>query len=866
MLGKVELLERHAELAELEEAFERATVGPGCLVLVSGEAGAGKTSLVRQFGSQVASRGRVLWGLCDDLLTPRPLGPVGDIADQVGGHLRQAVVDGSTLAASSALLYELDGPPHPAVAVLEDMHWADEATFEVIQYVGRRIDRVRAMLVMTCRDDEAVADHPLRRVLASVSREHVLRVQLNSLSPRAVARLAGRSDVDDLYALTKGNPFFVTEVLSGEGASVPASVQDAVMARVSRLGAHGRETVELVSVVPGRVELGVIDVCDAATGVDDALRAGLLEIDDHHAAFRHELARQAVESGLGQGRRRDLNGRVLSALMRRRTEPSRLTHHAVQADDAKAVSQFAPEAARTAAAADSHHEAVEHFEQALARADLYSDSQLADLLDECGRECYFAGLQHRAEDVLTRAVELHAAADNVQRLGVSLCLLSDTQWFLGHGEAAAETVDRAIQTLVDDGEPSAALAHAYAQRAKLAMVDRRVHEAITWGEKAVDLARSLGDTEVLLQALNTVGSARWMVPPFDNGQLIESLELARSEQLSQPVGRAYFNLADGYLYNMRYDEAERYISEGLAYCEAHDLLTSSNHLLAARGWLYLECGRWSEVEPALERPIAGEDVSKITALRVLGLLQARRGDLEAGETLAQAHELSEKTTDVQSRLPTASARAEFAWLTGELDSVKEIAHAALERATQPAGRWIDELLLWLHRSGGDLEGQPAPAGPQALQIAGRWREAADAWGHLGRPYEAADAMADAPNPETLLEALERLDRLGAAASAAIVRRRLTGMGVASVPRGPRQAARSSPAGLTQQQTNVLRLLNEGLTYEQIARRMHLSVKTVDHHLAAVRTKLGVHTRDEAIAEGRRLGIMESRPGMLNDSS
>ncbi|CAN5545739.1 hypothetical protein BH20ACT23_BH20ACT23_22210 [soil metagenome] len=408
-----------------------------------------------------------------------------------------------------------------------------------------------------------------------------------------------------------------------------------------------------------------------------------------------------------------------------------------------------------------------------------------------------------------------------------------------------------------------ALAKSYSKQPKLSIEDRLTDDAILWGEGSVELARRLDDTDVLVHSLNVVGSAQWMVPPFDNALLVESLVLAREKGLAQAVGRAYANLADGYIHDMEYARASPYLEEGVTFCEAHDLVTGGNVLLASRGLWHLEQGRWSEADRDVRRPLASGDVSRISALRVVGLIMIRRGDPKAGSVLEEAHEYAKRSGESRNLVPLAMARAELGWLGGDLEAVSRAASPVLGTAIESRSRrWIGETALWLHRAGALDEVPSVAAEPYVLQIEGRWREAADRWAMLGRPYEEADALGDAPEPEPLLAVLPVLDRLGAAPRAAMVRRRLAEMGVPRVPRGPTEAARSSPAGLTARQTEVLRLLAEGLTYRQIGERLHLSTKTVDHHVSAVRLKLEVRTRSDAVAAGRRLGILHAEDGEL----
>ena len=234
----VELLERSGELETLGRELEAARdLGAGRVVLVSGEAGVGKTSLLRAFRAWCGAEAEFFWGACDPLFTPRPLGPLCEIAEQAGGRLAAAVDEESKpFDIAEALLDELRR--RPTVVVLEDLHWADEASLDVVRIVSRKVDRVGALVVASYRDDDLDAGHPFRRVLGELARERsVGRMRVERLSEASVGLLATRHDVDasELYRLTGGNPFFVTETLAGPAAGIPETVRDAVLARVSRL-------------------------------------------------------------------------------------------------------------------------------------------------------------------------------------------------------------------------------------------------------------------------------------------------------------------------------------------------------------------------------------------------------------------------------------------------------------------------------------------------------------------------------------------------------------------------------------------------------------------------------------------------------
>src|SRR4051794_31534209 len=312
-----DLLEREAALDVLESAVADAAAGTGSVVLLFGQAGIGKTSVVRALRRRVEGRVRVLVGVCDDLLAPRTLGPLHDVAATTReGPLAAALRRGRD-EVLSAVEEELADRLRPTVLVIEDAHWADEATVDVLRYVGRRIEDLPAVLLVTYRDDE-LAPHLLRRVLGGLSGTSVRRVPLRPLSRTAVARWAGGTNITTsaLYQLTGGNPFFVSEVLAGLGDSVPLTVVDAVLARVRRLDDATRRALEQLAVVPSQVELPLARALLGELSVlGQAERLGVLEVRSTAVAFRHELARRAVEASMPVSERIRLNERVLTRLL-----------------------------------------------------------------------------------------------------------------------------------------------------------------------------------------------------------------------------------------------------------------------------------------------------------------------------------------------------------------------------------------------------------------------------------------------------------------------------------------------------------------------------------------------------------------------
>ena len=300
------IVEREAELSALAGAVGSATRGEGSVVLISGEAGIGKSSLVEAVRAQLPAEGRMLVGYCDDLATPRTLGPFRDLTGSVGTELSLAVTDGSDRdRLLAALRAELDWAGHPAVLVIEDVHWADDATLDVLRYLARRIGALPAVLILTYRDDELHREHPLHGLLGLVSRlDQVRRLPLARLSPGAVQRLSADSAVDatGLYTLTAGNPFFVHELLaSADGDQVPPSIADAVLARVRQLDPGTQDVLEQFAVVPAALDRWLADEL-AGPGATGALgraeERGLLTVTAQRISFRHELTRRAIQGAV----------------------------------------------------------------------------------------------------------------------------------------------------------------------------------------------------------------------------------------------------------------------------------------------------------------------------------------------------------------------------------------------------------------------------------------------------------------------------------------------------------------------------------------------------------------------------------------
>jgi DNA-binding CsgD family transcriptional regulator/tetratricopeptide (TPR) repeat protein len=854
------LVERDTELAALRAAAA-ATVRGGRIVLVAGEAGIGKTALVQRFLDDLPARSPVLQGWCQPLSTPQPLAPVMEIAAQAAGTLAETAQRGATAPALGRALMDLlaERPSH--VLVMEDVHWADDASLDVARFVCRRIGAVRALVVLTYRDDELGGSHPLRVLLGELARTRsTSRLALAPLSRAAVEVMAGErvADLGDLYRRTGGNPFFVTESLAA-GAGVPETVRDAVLARAVRLSPGARRALDCAAVIGSSFEFRWLE--DAAgsdaSWLDECVSVGMVRENGGTIEFRHELARTVVEEAIPPVSRRALHDAVFRVLLADGASDARLAHHADAAGDRRAAVRHAARAAEQAARLGAHHEAAAQYQRALRSVPPDDVRTRATLLQRCSEECALSDQSALAVACADEALAMWRAEGDRLREGDVLRWRARLAW-MSDRAADALRIGREAITVLERLPESPELAHAYATLGRQHALDQDLDEARPLVERALATARRSGDPALVALSRIDLGLVKALgQEPGGMEMLAAQVAEARELGLDEHAAKGMFQLARVRWGFLDYVGADQFLLAAETFCSDRGVEIIRDYVLALRAEIRLGLGDWAQAEELAtgvwqRRTPASPTIRNMFAGLALGLVRARRG-IPADGVLGQvaAHGATLPVNAVQLGVP--AALAESAWLAGRRLPVDELRAAAVRaRADRVNGPLrLAELSWWRQVAGEDVTAEGD--GPFLAQLSGDWRAAAESWEVLGLPYHRALALAAAPGERPLREALEICRTLGAVPLGRRVARRLRVSGVRNIPRlrSPKRGDHDS-AGLTSRELDVLPLLSEGLRNKEIAAHLVLSERTVHHHVSEILRKLGVHSRGAAVAKAKEL--------------
>jgi ATP/maltotriose-dependent transcriptional regulator MalT len=866
----MELIERVPFLSLLEKKFEKISAGEGHCIFISGEAGIGKTSLVKTFCIEKNDNCNIYQGACDSLFTPRPLAPLYDIMWQVNNNLwshRPANDDRTELF--SAFFRELSNQKERSIIVFEDIHWADEATLDFIKFFARRITQLRCLFILTYRDDEIPANHRLRNLLGQLSPDSFTRMQLTPLSRQAVEKMSDEKGYrgEDVYSISAGNPFYVNEILASYNVGVPDNIKDSILASYNRQEGTTRQVWELLSVIPTSLEVKYLEKFEPsyATALERCLESKILLIKDGVISFKHELFRRTIETSLSPLKRVSLNKRILDLLkesFEQNQEIERIIHHAKNANEYETVVHYAPLAARHAALVGAHIESSKLYLTAIEYYQGNNKDILIQFYEVYAYECYLTYQFKEAIIYINKSLNIWKEKNNDEKIGSCFRFLSRLWWLEGNRKKTESFGEQAIDAF-HDKPASKAKAMALSNMSQLKMLYDQPVESIFWGEKAVAMAKEMEDEETLSHALNNVGTAQmWIRSGREKGieLLKQSLQIALKNSYHEHAARAYTNLSGNSIIMKDYASASSLIGESIRYCEERDLDSWKTYLLAWKARLQLETGNWKNAEEIAGDLIKNENHApyvKVGALAVLAAIKMRKGDFDdAAPLITELKAKAFDTMELHRIVPALSALLEFEWITGKLVIDQTIIDTSIKTLRELAGCYEhNDFAFWLRKARKQKSGLKEIDEAYEIKSLSKAKDAAIVWEKLGCPYEQALTLFEGSDDDKR-KAITIIQGLGADAVYEKMKFEMRGSGIKNIPRGIRKTTQSNPALLTDRELDVLQLLNEGLQNKEIAARLFISAKTVDHHISSILYKLEVKSRTKAVHEAARMGILK----------
>lgn len=864
----MELIERDGFFETLHAKLKDAVSGEGHCILVCGEAGIGKTSIVKAFYGDKKSSCNIYLGTCDDLFTPRPLAPLYDILLQmkvVTGESNGNFGDRARLF--TGFLNELENQTRTTLIIIEDVHWADEATLDFIKFFARRISQFRCLFILTYRDNEIRSSHPLRSVLGQLPPDSFTRLRLTPLSRQAVEKMSAEKGYkgENVYNISNGNPFYVTEILATYSAGVPNNIKDSILSTYHRLDPETKSAWQILSVLPTGFELKYLEKMapSFAAAIHRCLELQIMVLKDQVLLFKHELFRRAIEGFLSPIVRIALNKNILDLLkesFEQNREIERIIHHAKNANEYELVVQYAPMAARQAACVGSHIEASKLYLTAIEYYQGNDKEVLIQFYEAYAYECYIINHIRDAIIYQGKALKISQEKNQVAHVGNSLRILSRLWWYDGNRDEAEKYGNLAVDIL--QSQPSSRpKAMAFSNMSQLKLFSGNITESLEWGNMAVEMAKELNDDEMLCHALNNVGSGL-MRTKLSEGEgkklLIESLDMALSNSYHEQAARAYLNLISGSLICKNYDEATRLLEDSINYCEERDLHFARNYNLYFKSLFLMETGDWKQAVSIIQDMLVNSNQPnsiKIGALVVLATIKLRRGETDASLYLDEARTLALMAKEYQRIIPVMIACLEYEWVTGkQVISEPEIL-ACIDLI--PLGNVFQnsELVFWLQKAKRHAVLLPELYEPYEGLKAGRVNAAVTFWDKKNCSYQKGLALSEGTEDDKR-NALSVFERLGADAVYEKLKRDMRASGIRKIPRGQRESTKTNPAQLTNRELDVLQLLKDGGQNKEIAESLFISSKTVDNHISSIFFKLNVNTRAKAVNEAIQLNIIK----------
>lgn len=864
----MELIERDEFLRLLQKHFNNISESDGHCVMVSGEAGIGKTALVRAFCKQKEDECDIFLGACDDLFTPRPLAPLYDVMSQLKKVDLTKTHSGNDRAdLFSNFFEEFRNRKKKFILVFEDIHWADEATLDFIKFFAKRISGIPCLFILTYRDNEIHSRHPLRNILGQLPPDSFTKISITPLSKEAVQKMAVEKGYsgEDVFSISGGNPFYVNEILASYSPGVPDNIKDSILSVYERQEEGTKHAWQICSVIPEGLEVDRFATIRASwdEGMDHCFAMNVIIVKNNKVIFKHELYRRTIEESLSPFKRIALNRKILDLFLNSFEEGGeieRILHYAKNANEKDLVVKYAPLVASKAACVGSHMEAAKLFFTAIEYSETNDTDQLLQFYEGYAYECYLTNQIQKAIIYTEKSLTLWKEKNDIEKTSNSLRLLSRLWWLDSNRENAERYAEQSIEILHSHPR-TAAKAMALSNMAQLKMLLDEPDKCLELGEKAIGIATEVGAEEALSHALNNVGTVLMDMPASKEKGirlLQESLAIALKNSFHEHAARAYSNLASNGVKLKDYAFAKKILDEGVLYCEERDLDSWRLNMMSLKAIVYLETGDWIKAYSIADNLLKTEDkprAFKIRALIVVSKIKLRTGDADPLSLLQNAESKAFETMELQRIIPLLIAFLEYEWLTGKACIrpenlawiIKRIDHSIYSAENSEFAFWLRKARKQHLQLKEINEEYDVSTVKMALK-------AAEIWKRSGCPYQQAISLSEG-NEDDKKSALVIFQQLGAKAIGEKIKMEMRASGIKNIPRGIRESTKANPAQLTNRELEIIYLLQKAVHNKEIADMLFISPKTVDNHISSILFKLDVNSRSKAVVEARRLGIL-----------